>query len=172
MAFVPWNDRLDQVLMQSWGEGWDGAPHVRAWHEKVVAMPSWKRSMDARARLIDEQGLQWTGIPKGIESCSEYEEKIAAGDDTSAKEQHTGTGPCRRSKPCVYLLNSTSSTAFGGLTRNALFTSHRGWNTVLDWSNCAAQAPLCNTRPRSYSKASKKHHSREIFRPKTTLPHI
>lgn len=86
MAFVPWNDRLDQVLGQSWDEVWDGKPHVRAWHEKMVALPSWKRNMEVRARLMDEQGLQWNGVPKGIETFAEYEKKIAAGHDTTAKE--------------------------------------------------------------------------------------
>lgn len=86
MAFVPWDDRLDQVLMQSWDEVFEGTPHVRAWHEKMVALPSWKRSMEIRARLMDEQGLQWNGVPKGIETFTEYEKRIAAGDDTTAKD--------------------------------------------------------------------------------------
>lgn len=83
MAFVPWNDRLDQLLMQSWDEVWDGVSHVRAWHEKMVALPSWKRAMQTRAKLMDEQGLQWNGVPKGIETFTEYEKKIAAGVDTT-----------------------------------------------------------------------------------------
>ncbi|KAJ7770622.1 glutathione S-transferase [Mycena metata] len=58
MAFVPWDLRLSELLLQSWDEVWDGAPHVRAWHESMVNLPSWKRSMDIRARLLDEQGLQ------------------------------------------------------------------------------------------------------------------
>ena len=38
--------------------------------------------MKLRARLMDEQGLQWNGVPKGIETFTEYEAKIAAGEDT------------------------------------------------------------------------------------------
>lgn len=83
MAFMPWNYRLSEVLMQSWDEVWEGFPHVRAWHEKMVELPSWKRSMELRARLMDEQGLQWNGVPKGIETFTEYEDKIKKGEDTT-----------------------------------------------------------------------------------------
>ncbi|AEO64707.1 uncharacterized protein THITE_2142541 [Thermothielavioides terrestris NRRL 8126] len=84
LAFLPWNFRLAEVLVQSWDEVWAGLPHVRAWHERMVELPSWKRSMEHRARLMDEQGLQWNGVPKGIETFTEYEEKIARGEDTTA----------------------------------------------------------------------------------------
>lgn len=86
MAFVSWNFRLSELLNQSWDEVWEGLPHVRAWQEKMVALPSWKRTMEIRARLMDEQGLQWNGVPKGIETFEEYEKKIAAGEDTTAKK--------------------------------------------------------------------------------------
>jgi glutathione S-transferase len=86
MAFVPWNFRLSEVLLQSWDEVWEGMPHVRAWHERMVELPSWKRSMEIRARLMDEQGLQWNGVPKGIETFTEYEEKIARGEQTAAEQ--------------------------------------------------------------------------------------
>ncbi|KAK0756287.1 hypothetical protein N5P37_011202 [Trichoderma harzianum] len=77
MAFVPWNCRLSEVLMQPWDEIWDGIPHVRAWHERMAVLPSWKRSMEKRDQLMDEQGLQWNGFPKGIVSFQEYEKVIA-----------------------------------------------------------------------------------------------
>jgi len=85
MAFVPWNFRLSEVLNQSWDEVWEGTPHVRAWHERMIELPSWKRSMEHRARLMDEQGLQWNGVPKGIETFTEYEAQIAA--ETEAKKE-------------------------------------------------------------------------------------
>jgi glutathione S-transferase len=85
MAFAPWNFRLSEVLLQSWDEVWEGAPHTRAWHERMVELPSWKRIMETRAILMDEQGLQWNGVPKGIDTFTEYEAKIAAGEDTVAK---------------------------------------------------------------------------------------
>ncbi|KAK4169835.1 putative glutathione S-transferase [Cladorrhinum sp. PSN259] len=80
LSFVPWNFRLSEVLLQSWDEVFEGTPHVRAWHEKMVELPSWKRAMEHRARLMDEQGLQWNGVPKGIETFTEYEEKIQKGE--------------------------------------------------------------------------------------------
>lgn len=30
MAWVPWNFRLQEVLIQPWDEVWEGTPHVRA----------------------------------------------------------------------------------------------------------------------------------------------
>jgi glutathione S-transferase len=85
MAFAPWNFRLSEVLLQSWDEVWHGFPRTRAWHERMVELPSWKRIMETRARLMDEQGLQWNGVPKGIDTFTEYEAQIAAGEDTSGK---------------------------------------------------------------------------------------
>ncbi|XXH01736.1 hypothetical protein Hte_008097 [Hypoxylon texense] len=87
MSFLPWNFRLSEMLVQSWDEVWEGAPHVRAWHERMADLPSWKRSMEIRTRLMDEQVLQWNGVPKGIETFTEYEAKIAAGEDTHSVEQ-------------------------------------------------------------------------------------
>lgn len=89
MAFVPWNFRLSEVLSQTWDEVWEGIPHVRAWHNRMIELPSWKRSMDHRARLMDEQGLQWNGMPKGIESFTEYEAKIVADAEVKKGEQET-----------------------------------------------------------------------------------
>lgn len=83
MAFVPWNFRLAEVMMVSWDEVWEGTPHVRAWQETMAELPSWKRSMDIRARLMDEQGLQWNGMPKGIKTFQDYEAMIAAREDTA-----------------------------------------------------------------------------------------
>ncbi|KAK6855819.1 glutathione transferase [Apiospora arundinis] len=65
MAFVPWNFRLSEVLNQSWDQVWEGFPHFRDWHKCMVDLPSWKRSMEIRARLMDEQGLQWNGVLDG-----------------------------------------------------------------------------------------------------------
>jgi glutathione S-transferase len=85
MAFAPWNFRLSEVLLQSWYQVWEGMPLTRAWHERMVELPSWKRSMKHRARLMDKQGLQWNGVPKGIETFTEYEEKIARGETAAAE---------------------------------------------------------------------------------------
>jgi glutathione S-transferase len=82
MSFMPWNFRLSEVLLQPWDEVWEGAPHVRAWHERIIELPSWKRCMDIRARLMDEQGLQWNGVPKGIDTFDDYQQKIQTGEKT------------------------------------------------------------------------------------------
>ncbi|KAI1653372.1 glutathione S-transferase [Daldinia decipiens] len=71
MAWLPWNFRLSETLLQSWDEVWEGTPHVRAWHERMAELPSWKRCMEIRAR---------------IETFTDYEAKIAAGQDTTAKQ--------------------------------------------------------------------------------------
>lgn len=40
------------------------------------------------------QGLQWNGVPKGIDTFTEYKDKIAAGEDTHpAKEGGAGFLP-------------------------------------------------------------------------------
>lgn len=46
----------------------------------------WKRAMELRAKLMDEQGLMWKGMPEGIKSFGEYEARIKAGEDTLPKE--------------------------------------------------------------------------------------
>ncbi|ROV99108.1 hypothetical protein VMCG_06592 [Cytospora schulzeri] len=86
MSFMPWNFRLNEVLLQSWDEVWEGVPHVRAWHERMVELPSWKRCMEHRARLMEEQGLQWNGVPKGIETFNDYEAKITAEAKAAEKQ--------------------------------------------------------------------------------------
>lgn len=86
LAFLPWDFRLAEVMQISWDEVWDGLPHVREWHERMAGLPSWKRAMERRAVIMDEQGLQWNGIPKGIENFTKYQEKVVAGEDTLPKQ--------------------------------------------------------------------------------------
>lgn len=50
----------------------------------MTQRPSWKAAMEARARLMDEQGLTWTGMPKNINSLAEYEAKIKADEEAEA----------------------------------------------------------------------------------------
>lgn len=52
-------------------------PNVRAWHRRMLARDSWKRAMAIRDKLMDEQGLQPNGMPKGVNSMKEYEELMA-----------------------------------------------------------------------------------------------
>lgn len=83
MAWVPWNDRVDTSLNVPGPNKFDGFPNVKAWHERMISLPSWKRSMELRAKLMDEQGLQWNGIPKGITNFQEYEAKIKAENEAN-----------------------------------------------------------------------------------------
>lgn len=84
LAFVPWNDRLDATLGVPDDKKFEGFPHVQAWHESMVKRPSWIKAMEIRARLMDEQGLDWNGMPKGTKSFQDYEANIAAADQASA----------------------------------------------------------------------------------------
>ncbi|KAK6197114.1 hypothetical protein LQW54_010909 [Pestalotiopsis sp. IQ-011] len=54
-----------------------------AWHERITSRPSWKKAMELRAKLMDEQGLTWTGTPKGFERLAEYQEVLKANDETA-----------------------------------------------------------------------------------------
>ncbi|KAI0898663.1 glutathione S-transferase [Annulohypoxylon nitens] len=83
MAWVPWNDRVDTSLNVPGPNKFDGFPNVKAWHERMISLPSWKRSMELRAKLMDEQGLQWNGMPKGITNFQEYEAKIKAENEAN-----------------------------------------------------------------------------------------
>ncbi|KAI1138478.1 glutathione S-transferase [Hypoxylon sp. FL0543] len=85
MAFVPWNNRLELLLSVPEEKKWEGFPHVQAWHESMTRRPSWIKSMEVRARLMDEQGLDWNGMPKGTTSFHEYQESIAAADNAAGK---------------------------------------------------------------------------------------
>ncbi|PWY80865.1 glutathione transferase [Aspergillus sclerotioniger CBS 115572] len=78
LAFLPWNARLDMVLLTAPGEDpLAGYPNVQAWHKRMVDRPSWKKTMEIRAGLMDEQGLQVNGMPKGVTNIKEYEEYMA-----------------------------------------------------------------------------------------------
>lgn len=68
LAFLPWNSRLEDLLSCSTEEAFEGVPNVKAWHDRMVDLPSWKRSMAKRDRYMAEQGLDHLGTPKGHES--------------------------------------------------------------------------------------------------------
>lgn len=42
--------------------------------------------MESRAKLMDEQGLQWNGVPKGIEMFTEFEAKIKGEEEAESGE--------------------------------------------------------------------------------------
>ncbi|KAK8075402.1 glutathione S-transferase II [Apiospora hydei] len=87
LAWVPWNDRVDTVLVGvPEPEKLDAFPNVKAWHKRMTSRASWRRCMELRARLMDEQGLMPNGMPKGtmpegVTSYSDYVAKVDAGED-------------------------------------------------------------------------------------------
>ncbi|OTA98357.1 hypothetical protein M426DRAFT_326032 [Hypoxylon sp. CI-4A] len=84
LAFTTWNDRSDDILGCAPEDKFRGFPHVQAWHERMTSRPSWKNAMASRARLMDEQGLTWTGMPKEFSNLEEYQAKIKANEEAAA----------------------------------------------------------------------------------------
>ncbi|KAI1827683.1 glutathione S-transferase II [Xylaria intraflava] len=84
LAFTTWNDRADVLLQCAPEDKFRGFPNVQAWHERMVSRPAWKTAMQTRARLMDEQGLMWNGMPKGIDNLAAYEAKIKADQEAAA----------------------------------------------------------------------------------------
>jgi glutathione S-transferase len=81
LSFSLWNDRIDALILCAPEKKFDGFPHVQAWHERITSRPAWKVIMNKRDQLMDEQGLQPNGMPKGVNSFQEYEEMIRAAND-------------------------------------------------------------------------------------------
>ncbi|BAE65615.1 glutathione S-transferase [Aspergillus flavus] len=87
LSFVPWNCRLDMLLQTPPGEDpLAKYPNVQAWHHRMVDRPSWKRCMEVRDKLMDDQGLMPNGMPKGINNIQEYEAEIAREAAEKGKE--------------------------------------------------------------------------------------
>ncbi|RAH53659.1 glutathione transferase [Aspergillus piperis CBS 112811] len=82
LAFLPWNTRLDMALLTPPGEDpLAPYPNVQAWQKRMESRDSWKKVLEIRSKLMDEQGLQPNGIPKGIKTFQEYEEHIASANE-------------------------------------------------------------------------------------------
>lgn len=45
LSFVPWNALLPLVLSQTLKQVLEGFPGVKAWHERLAALPSWQRTL-------------------------------------------------------------------------------------------------------------------------------
>ncbi|KAI1119884.1 glutathione S-transferase [Nemania abortiva] len=69
LAFVPWNDRLDVTLGVPPEDKFNGFPHVKDWHERMVSRPSWKKAKELRAKLLKDQGLDEMARPKVMTSA-------------------------------------------------------------------------------------------------------
>ncbi len=66
LAFVPYNNRLSMFFDAEPGKEFDGFPKVKEWHERMTELPSWKKSIEVRAKVLDEQGLLPNGMPKNV----------------------------------------------------------------------------------------------------------
>ncbi|KAL8832732.1 MAG: hypothetical protein Q9191_000069 [Dirinaria sp. TL-2023a] len=64
LAFVTWNERLGRAM---------GVPDSDPLKED-----SFKKALQCRDKLMDEQGLMPNGMPKGVNNIAEYEAKIKA----------------------------------------------------------------------------------------------
>lgn len=85
LVFVPWNDRIDSVILCEPKDKFQGFKNVQAWHERMTARPAWHRAMDKRTLLMEEQGLQnATGRPARFKTHQEYEDAVARGENTDA----------------------------------------------------------------------------------------
>ena len=78
LAFVTWNDRMDMVLGIPDSKPLEEFPNVEAWHNRMISRDSFKKAMQTREKLMDEQGLMPNGMPKGINNMAEYEAKMKA----------------------------------------------------------------------------------------------
>ncbi|KAL8949737.1 MAG: hypothetical protein Q9222_004183 [Ikaeria aurantiellina] len=76
LSFVTWNDRMDMVLGAPSSKPLRSFPNVEAWHTRMTSRESFKRAMQVRDQLMDEQGLMPNGMPKGVNNMAEYEAKM------------------------------------------------------------------------------------------------
>jgi glutathione S-transferase len=53
LAFAPWNDWIDMLVLCSLEAKFEGFPNVGVWHKRMVSRPSWKRCMEKRAQLME-----------------------------------------------------------------------------------------------------------------------
>jgi glutathione S-transferase len=81
LSFSLWNERIDALILCPPEKKFDGFPNVQAWHERITSRPAWKAIMKKRDQLMDEQGLQPNGMPKGVNSFQEYQDMIKAAND-------------------------------------------------------------------------------------------
>lgn len=82
LSFLPYNDRIDMlVLSKPIDEIRTQYPHFAAWQGRMVERDSWKKAMETRNQLMDEQGLMPNGMPKGITSMAQYEEHMAKAEE-------------------------------------------------------------------------------------------
>ncbi|KAJ5929899.1 glutathione S-transferase [Penicillium verhagenii] len=60
-------------------------PNVQAWIQRTESRPSGKRSMGIHDQLMDGQGLQPNGMPRGVTNVPYYEEFMAKSPEEQQK---------------------------------------------------------------------------------------
>lgn len=76
LAFVTWNDRMDMVLGVPDSKPLKEFPNVEAWHNRMVGRESFRKAMEVREKMMDDQGLMPNGMPKCVNNMAEYEDKM------------------------------------------------------------------------------------------------
>lgn len=85
LAFLPWNSRVDTVLSCSFEEAFEGMPNAKAWHDRMMELPSWKRCMAKKEQCMAEQGLNYLGTPAGHESTAQYVDSVVKAQNSQGK---------------------------------------------------------------------------------------
>ena len=62
-------------------------PNVEAWHHRMISRGSFRKAMDIREKMMDEQGLMPNGMPKGVNNMAEYEDKMKREEEASYPHQ-------------------------------------------------------------------------------------
>ncbi|KAL4791653.1 glutathione transferase [Aspergillus venezuelensis] len=79
LAFLPWHERIDQLLSIPRDEALGQYPNVLAWHTRMRTLETWRDCEAERARLMCEQGLGINGLPKGVDNMEEFQKLMAEG---------------------------------------------------------------------------------------------
>ncbi|KAL4970986.1 glutathione S-transferase family protein [Aspergillus stella-maris] len=79
LAFLPWHERIDQLLSIPRDEALRQYPNVLAWHTRMRTLETWVDCEAERARLMGEQGLGINGLPKGVDNMEEFQKLMAEG---------------------------------------------------------------------------------------------
>ncbi|KAL2793504.1 glutathione S-transferase [Aspergillus keveii] len=68
LSSLPWNENLGSLLGRSLDEVFEPFPNVKEWHNTMRGRERWVKCRELRTKLMNEQGLDWTGMSKGIKS--------------------------------------------------------------------------------------------------------
>lgn len=83
LAFVPWNWLLDLIMATPGQNPVNEFPAVKAWHERMISRPAFKKMDLIRQKYMEEQGIvPATGLPEG----QTLEQAIAAAEEEKRKQ--------------------------------------------------------------------------------------